>query len=82
MNLEELQSELGTGDLRSAYLVVGEEALLRDDAADAIRAAVLADGSSDFDYERLDGETATGTALLNAVGTAVDIGACPTGAPA
>ena len=69
MTLDDLCSELDAGKVRPAYLVVGEEALLRDDAAEAIRAAVLADGPSDFDYERLDGETTTGTALLNAVGT-------------
>ena len=68
MTLDDLRGELGRGEVRSAYLVLGEEALLRDDAAQAIRAAVLADGSSDFDYERLDGETTTGAALLNAVG--------------
>jgi DNA polymerase-3 subunit delta len=69
VTLDDLRSELETGEVRAAYLILGEEALLRDDAAEAIRTAVLADGSSDFDYERLDGETTTGAALLNAVGT-------------
>lgn len=69
MNLDDLRNELDAGETRPAYLLLGDEALLRDDAAEAIRAAVLADGSSDFDYERLEGEATTGAALLNAVGT-------------
>jgi DNA polymerase-3 subunit delta len=69
VTLDDLRREIAAGEVRPAYLVLGEEALLRDDAAEAIRDAVLADGSSDFDYERLDGETSTGVALLNAVGT-------------
>ena len=69
MNLDDLRSELDAGETRPAYLLLGDEVLLRDDAADAIRAAVLADGSSDFDHERLEGEATTGAALLNAVGT-------------
>jgi DNA polymerase-3 subunit delta len=69
VNLEDLRNELDAGETRPAYLLLGDEALLRDDAAEAIRTAVLADGSSDFDYERLEGEATTGAALLNAVGT-------------
>jgi DNA polymerase-3 subunit delta len=69
MTFDDLRAELDAGETRPAYLLLGEDVLLRDDAAEAIRAAVLADGSSDFDYERLDGETTTGASLLNAVGT-------------
>ena len=69
MTLDDLRAELEEGRLRSSYLVVGAEPLLRDDALAAIRIAALADGPSDFDYERLDGETVTGAALLDAVGT-------------
>jgi DNA polymerase-3 subunit delta len=43
--------------------------LLRDDALEAIRVAVLADSPSDFDYERLDGGMVTPAALLDAVRT-------------
>ena len=68
MTLDDLSAELEQGDPRSAYFVVGEEPLLRDDAVEAIRAAVFPDGPSDFDYEQLDGEGTTGAALLNAVG--------------
>ena len=69
MTLDDLRVELEADRVRSSYLVVGAEPLLRDDALEAIRIAVLADGPSDFDYERLDGETVTGAALLEAVGT-------------
>jgi DNA polymerase-3 subunit delta len=55
--------------VRCSYLVVGAEPLLRDDALEAIRIAVLDDGPSDFDYERLDGGAVTGAALLDAVRT-------------
>jgi DNA polymerase-3 subunit delta len=69
VTLDDLCAELKKGKARTGYLVVGEEALLRDDAVEAIRLAVFPDGPSDFDYERLDGEATTGATLLNAVGT-------------
>ncbi|MBW2495051.1 MAG: DNA polymerase III subunit delta [Deltaproteobacteria bacterium] len=69
MTLDDLRAELDAGQVRSSYLVVGAEPLLRDDALEAIRRAALAEDPSDFDYERLDGETVTGAALLDAVGT-------------
>jgi DNA polymerase-3 subunit delta len=69
MTLADLRAELEAGRVRSSYLVVGAEPLLRDDALEAIRMAALADGPADFDYERLDGETVAGAALLDAVGT-------------
>lgn len=55
MKLAELAQELAAGRIRPAYLVAGAEPLLRDDAVAALRAAVLADGSEDFDCDRLDG---------------------------
>jgi len=69
MTLDELRAELEAGRLRPGYLVVGLEPLLRDDALEAIRSAALADAPADFDYERLDGETTTAAALLEAVAT-------------
>ena len=69
MTLDDLRAELEADRVRSSYLVVGAEPLLRDDALEAIRDAVLADGSSDFDYERLDGGMVAGAALLDAVRT-------------
>jgi len=69
MTLDDLRAELEAGRLRSSYLVVGTEPLLRDDALEAIRLAALADEPADFDYERLDGESVSAAALLDAVGT-------------
>jgi DNA polymerase-3 subunit delta len=69
MTLDDLRAELEAGRVRCSYLVVGAEPLLRDDALEAIRTAVLADSPSDFDYERLDGGMVTRAALLDAVRT-------------
>ena len=68
MNLEELSSELAAGTIRPAYLLAGEEALLRDDALATIQQAVLGDGPDDFNLDRLRGETATPASLRDAVG--------------
>jgi DNA polymerase-3 subunit delta len=69
MTLDDLRAELEADQVRCSYLVVGAEPLLRDDALEAIRTAVLAGSPSDFDYERLDGGTVTPAALLDAVRT-------------
>jgi DNA polymerase-3 subunit delta len=66
---DELQAELTDGRLRPAYLLAGEEALLRDDALEAIRLATLGAAPQDFDLDRLDGASATPGALLDAVRT-------------
>ncbi|MFP6621875.1 MAG: DNA polymerase III subunit delta [Myxococcota bacterium] len=67
MNLEELSSEIAAGTIRPAYLLAGEEPLLRDDALATIQEAVLADGPSDFNLDRLTGESATPASLRDAV---------------
>jgi DNA polymerase-3 subunit delta len=69
VNLAELREELSEGAIRPAYLVIGEEPLLRDDALALLREAVLAGGPEDFNFDRLDGESARPAALLDAVGT-------------
>ena len=69
MNLAELREELSAGAIRPAYLVVGEEPLLRDEALAALRETILASGPEDFNFDRLDGENARPAALLDAVGT-------------
>ncbi|MEE9607815.1 MAG: DNA polymerase III subunit delta [Myxococcota bacterium] len=69
MTPEELRQELAAGVLRPAYLIAGEEALLRDDALALVREAVLAGIPDAFNFDRLDGETSTPAALLDAVGT-------------
>jgi len=56
MTPSELARELTAGRVRSAYLVAGAEALLRDEAVAAIRKAALGDDGGDFDFERLAGE--------------------------
>jgi DNA polymerase-3 subunit delta len=67
MTLEELRAELAAGEPRPAYLLAGEEALLRDDALAALRERVLGSGPAEFNFERLDGESAAPGALLDAV---------------
>jgi DNA polymerase-3 subunit delta len=63
----ELARELAAGRLRPAYLLLGEEALLREDALAQLRDAALADGPRDFDHDRLDGESTSPGALEDAV---------------
>jgi len=65
---EELSTEVAAGTLRPAYLLYGEEPLLRDEALAAIEAAVLVDGADEFNLERLDGDTTTPAQLRDAVG--------------
>ncbi len=63
----ELQRELKKGKIRPAYLLAGEEPLLRDDALAAIRAAVLDGSADDFNLDRLEGAKTSGDALRDAV---------------
>ncbi len=67
MTPEALRAELAEGRIRPAYLVAGEEALLRDQSLAAIRAAVLGAAKNDFDFERLDAERCTPGQLLDAL---------------
>ena len=69
MTPDELRESLGRGELRGAYLVLGGETLLRDEAVAALRAAVLGDAPADFDLDRLDGERLTAAALQDALKT-------------
>jgi DNA polymerase-3 subunit delta len=69
MTPDELRGELREGRIRPAYLLAGEEPLLREDARAAIRAAVLAGAPADFDCDRLDGESASGGALVDCLRT-------------
>lgn len=55
MKASELSKELAQGTLRPAYLLAGEEPLLRDDALAALRNAVLDGTADDFNFDRLDG---------------------------
>ena len=75
MTPAELGEKLAAGDLASAYLLVGEEALLREDALAAIREAALADGPADFNLDRLEGDQTSPSELLDAVRTLPVLGA-------
>jgi DNA polymerase-3 subunit delta len=66
---DELQAELDGGRLRPAYLLAGEEPLLRDDALAWIRARALEGSAEDFDLDRLDAESTQPGRLLDAVRT-------------
>jgi DNA polymerase-3 subunit delta len=68
VNVEELEKELSGGDLRAAYLLAGEEPLLRDDALALITDAALSGGTLDFNLDRLSGDSTTAASLRDAVG--------------
>ncbi len=69
MTPEELHAELGRGRLRPAYLLAGEELLLRDDALAAIRETAVDPAARDFNFDRLHGATTSGPALMDALRT-------------
>jgi DNA polymerase-3 subunit delta len=69
MTLDELRESLARGELRPAYLVIGSEALLRDDALAALRGAVLAGAPAEWNLDRLDGERLGAAALADALGS-------------
>jgi DNA polymerase-3 subunit delta len=67
MTPEALREEVAGGRLRAAYLLAGEEPLLRDDALALLRDAVLATGVAEFNFDRLDGQTTTPAQLVDSV---------------
>ncbi|MCH7708472.1 MAG: DNA polymerase III subunit delta [Myxococcales bacterium] len=67
MTPDALREELASGTLRPAYLVVGSEPLLRDDAVAALRKATVGDGPADFNFDRLDGANTTPAALMDVI---------------
>ncbi len=69
MTPDELRAELDAGSPRPAYLLAGEEALLRDDTLAALRAAVLTGAADDFNLDLLDGDATPAGALTDAVRT-------------
>ncbi|MGH0034336.1 MAG: DNA polymerase III subunit delta [Myxococcota bacterium] len=69
MKLSELLEELAKGRIRPAYLLAGDELLLRDDALAALRAAVLEGGAEDFNLQRLAGESTRPGELEDALRT-------------
>jgi DNA polymerase-3 subunit delta len=64
---DELQRELAAGRFRPAYLLAGDELLLRDDALAALRGAVLDGAADDFNFDRLSGESTSPGRLQEAV---------------
>lgn len=69
MSPDELIREIEAGRLRPAYLLFGGEALLRDDALRAIRAAALGDGAADFNLDLLEGDATAPGSLQDALDT-------------
>ena len=66
MRQADLEKELGKGTIRPAYLLAGEEPLLRDDALAAIHGGVLDGAAEDFNLDRLAGESTSPSALVDA----------------
>ena len=67
LSVQALRDEIAGGRLRPAYLLGGSEALLRDDALALLREASLEPAASDFNFDRLDGESAKPADLIDAV---------------
>ncbi len=67
MTPDALREELAAGRLRPAYLLAGEEALLREAGLRALREAVLGDAANDFDFDRLEGDRTSAGALVDAL---------------
>lgn len=67
MSPDELREELDRGEFRPAYLLAGEEALLRDDALALLRERVLDGAADDFNFQRLPGDATTPGALGDAL---------------
>ena len=63
---EALAAELAKGKLRPAYLLAGDQALLRDEALAALRAAVLGESPAEFNLDRFDASGCTPAALRSA----------------
>ena len=74
MKLAELERELTERGPRRAYLLAGDESLLRDDALAALRRAVLGGADPAFHLDRFDGAVAPGE-LIDALHTLPVFGA-------
>ena len=67
MTPDALQAELDAGRVRSAYLVAGAEALLRDQSIEALKRAALGDAPADFNFDRFEGDVVSVAALGDAL---------------
>ena len=67
VTVPELKRRVGAGELAPLYLIVGEEGLLRDEAAAAIRAAVTGSGEANvevFNYDMVYGDETDASEVL------------------
>jgi len=69
MKVSQVLDELAKGILRPAYLVVGAEPLLRDQALSALETTILGNGPRDFNLDRLDVAQTTPGRLEEALGS-------------
>ena len=67
MTPDALAEELRAGRLRPAYLLLGEETLLRDDALTAIRMAALDVPTREFNFDRLEAAATPPAVLFDAL---------------
>ena len=67
LNTRQLSKELGKGQIRPAYLLAGSEPLLRDEALEAIRKAVLGGAADEFNVDRISGERLAASVLQDSV---------------
>ncbi|CAG0984379.1 DNA polymerase III subunit delta [Myxococcaceae bacterium] len=65
----ELERELASGTIRSAYLLAGDQALLREESWAALRAAVLAGAPAEFNLDRLEGAETSPARLRDSLRT-------------
>ena len=69
LKTSELKKELAQGRIRPAYLLAGSEPLFRDECLAAIREAVLAGASEDFNLDRLTGDRLSAGILSDSLQT-------------
>ena len=65
MNPQELTAELEKGRIRPAYLLAGQEPLLREESLAALGKATLEPATRDFNLDRLPGNTTSAASLRN-----------------
>ena len=65
----QLDKHLATGNPAAAYILNGDQDLLREIALEKIRQVALGDSANDFNLERFDGEKLTADSLVMAANT-------------
>jgi DNA polymerase-3 subunit delta len=69
LTYSQLDKHLATGNLAAAYILHGDQDLLREIALDKIRQAALGESANEFNLERFDGERSTPDSLVMAANT-------------